>query len=85
MKLFPKDTKVESRQPEVEVREAEDLYLLTTTAREIMVEELQGRFFGERPLNNRQGPQGDAQIGKREKGKYHGVSDYLCGVSWPVL
>jgi len=44
VKLFPKDPKVESRKRGTEVREAEDLHVLTSTAREVMTDELIGRF-----------------------------------------
>ena len=53
VKLVPKDAKLESRKRETEVREADDLHSLTSTAREIIIAELEGRFFGERPSNNR--------------------------------
>jgi hypothetical protein len=53
VKLFPKDAKLESRKRELEVREGSDLYSLTTTARQVLAEECQSRFFGERPSNLR--------------------------------
>ena len=54
VKLHPTSIKVDSRKRSLtEVREAEHLHELTSTARSIMVDELNSRFFGERPSNIR--------------------------------
>jgi hypothetical protein len=53
VKLHPTTAKLEDRARLAETREAESLHDLTTTARTIMVDELQQRFFSERPSNLR--------------------------------
>jgi hypothetical protein len=52
-RVYPTTAKLEDRARLAETREAESLHDLITTARTIMVDELQQRFFSERPSNLR--------------------------------
>jgi hypothetical protein len=53
VKLHPSTAKLEDRNRPTETRSADSLYGLTTLARTIMVDELDQRFFSERPSNLR--------------------------------
>ena len=53
VKLHPSTAKLEDRNRPTELREAESLHALTAKARSIMADELNQRFFSERPSNLR--------------------------------
>jgi hypothetical protein len=53
IKLHPPTAKLEDRSRQVETRKGDLLYGFTDKARSIMIDELTGRFFTERPSNTR--------------------------------